>query len=303
LETITMTIGNRPLVGLLYSSAAPVVIEAAGSLVESLDIIPERLFYDLGATSEQRFHRVDGALHELRRHAAGRHTTGHGIGLSLPSDMPIDEPLLDVVADLSESLEFSWYSEHLSSFATMRGAVPNAQAGLGLPVPYDEDVLTMLAGKVEMVQQRLGMRVLLENPAVFTPVPGCEYREPAFLNELASRTGCGVLLDLHNLYTNERNNDVDGAEYLNEMELENVVEVHVAGGTELFGFYTDSHAALTPRPVWDLANEFLPQMPHLQSVVFEFHESSVERLGVAGIVGDIERIHELVDRSASAVAA
>ncbi len=86
------------------------VIEAAGSLVESLDVIPERLFYDLGPSSEHRFHRVEGALHELRRHAAGRHTTGHGIGLSVPSDMPLDEPLLDVVADVSESLEFSWYS-------------------------------------------------------------------------------------------------------------------------------------------------------------------------------------------------
>jgi len=298
-----MTIGDRPLVGLLYSSAAPVVIEAAGSLVESLDVIPERLFYDLGPTSEQRFHRVDGALHELRRHAAGRHTTGHGVGLSLPSDMPLDEALLDVVTDLSGTLDFSWYSEHLSSFATMRGAVPNAQAGLGLPVPYDDEVLTMLAGKVARVQERLGMRVLLENPAVFTPVPNCEYSEPAFLNELSRRSGCGVLLDLHNLYTNERNNDVDGAAYLDELDLANVVEVHLAGGTELFGFYTDSHAALTPRPVWELAREFLPRMPNLQSIVFEFHESSVDRLGVAGIVGDLERIHELVDRSPAAVAA
>src|SRR5918992_4890540 len=116
-----MTIGNRPLVGLLYSSAAPVVIDAAGALVESLDVIPERLYYDLGPQHPARFHRVDGALAELRRHAAGRHTSGHGIGLSLPSDMPLDEELLDVIAGIARRLRFAWYSEHLSSFATMRG--------------------------------------------------------------------------------------------------------------------------------------------------------------------------------------
>lgn len=291
-----MTIGGRPLVGLLYSSAAPVVIDAAGALVESLDIIPERLFYDLGPNSPRRFHRVDGALAELRRHTADRHTTGHGIGLSLPSDMPLDEQLLDVVADLAESLEFAWYSEHLSSFATMRGAVPNAQAGLGLPVPYDEDVLALLADKVARVQERLGVRVLLENPAVFTPVPDCHYSEAEFLNELCRRTGCGILLDLHNLYTNTRNNDVDSSAYLDELELANVVEVHLAGGTELFGFYTDSHAAPTPPPVWDLADAYVPQMPMLRSVVFEFHESSLDRIGVANIVGELELIHALVDR-------
>lgn len=289
-----MTIGNRPLVGLLYSSAAPVVIDAAGGLVETLDVIPERLYYDLGPGTPDRFHVVGAGLEELVGHADGRHTSGHGIGLSLPSDMPLDTDLLEVIAELSTRLGFAWYSEHLSSFATMRGAVPNAQAGLGLPVPYDEDVLDLLCAKVDRVQDRLNLRLLLENPAVFTPVPDCEFTEPAFLNELCRRTGCGVLLDLHNLYTNVRNNDVDSAAYLAELELANVVEIHLAGGSELGGFYTDSHADVTPSEVWSLAYEHLPAMTELRSVVFEFHESSVDRIGVPAIVEELERIHELV---------
>jgi len=196
--------------------------------------------------------------------------------------------------DLSARLGFAWYSEHLSSFATMRGAVPNAQAGLGLPVPYDEDVLDLLCAKVDHVQDRLDLRLLLENPAVFTPVPDCEFTEPAFLNELCRRTGCGVLLDLHNLYTNVRTNGVDSAAYLAELELAYVVEIHLAGGSELGGFYTDSHADVTPSEVWRLAYEHLPAMSALRSVIFEFHESSVDRIGVSVIVEELERIHELV---------
>jgi uncharacterized protein (UPF0276 family) len=300
-----MTTGTRPrpLVGLLYSSAAPVVIDAAGTLVESLDVVPERFFYELGPQHAARFHRVDAALRELQRHAAGRHTSGHGVGLSLPSDMPLDEALLDVVDDLAETIGFAWYSEHLSGFATMRGAVPNAEAGLGLPVPYDDDVLTMLVAKVDRVQDRLRMRLLLENPAVFTPVRGCDYREPEFLNELARRTGCGVLLDLHNLYVNERNNKVDCDGYLDLLDLGNVVEVHIAGGTEMFGVYTDSHAALTPPRVWELAADYLPAMPSLGSVIVEFDDSSVDRIGVTSIVAELERMHEIVDDVPTAAAA
>jgi uncharacterized protein (UPF0276 family) len=291
-----VTIGRRPLVGLLYSSAAPIVIDAAPHLVELLDVIPERLFYDVGPRSAQRFHEVSGAVDELRPYAAARRTAGHGVGLSLPSDMPLDEALLDLVGGLHDALGFEWYSEHLSSFATMRGAVPNAQAGLGLPVPYDIEVLDMLAAKVDRVQGRLGVRLLLENPAVFTPVPDCDLSEPEFLNALSRRCGSGVLLDLHNLYANVRNHGIDPDAYLAELDLDNVVEIHLAGGSELFGHYTDSHAALSPPEVWRLAHEYAPDMPNLRAVVFEFHESSIDRLGVAAVVSELERMHELVDR-------
>jgi uncharacterized protein len=287
--------GSRPSVGLLYSSAAPAVLEAAGERVELIDVIPERLFYDLGPGHPNRFHVLDAALEELRRYALGREVSGHGIGLSLPSDMPLDTALLDMIVDLDDRYSFEWYSEHLSSFATMRGSVPNAQAGLGLPVPYDWDVLDMLASKVDRVQDRIGVQLLMENPAVFTPIADSDLHEADFLNELTRRTGCGVLLDLHNLYTNLRNHGDDPGAYIDRLDHSTVVEVHLAGGTELFGFYTDSHAELTPRDVWELAEAHLASMPALRSIVFEFHESSIDRLGVDSIVAEIERMHVLAE--------
>ena len=289
---------RRPLAGLLYSSAAPSVLAAAGDLVELLDVIPERLWYDTGPGSASRFHAVDGAIAELEACAAGRVVTGHGIGLSLPSDMPLDTELLGTIAELHDRVEFAWYSEHLSSFATMRGAVPNAQAGLGLPVPYDREVLDLLAAKVTQVQDRLGVRLLMENPALFTPIPDPEMSETQFLDELTARTGCGVLLDLHNLYANVRNGLVDADEYLADLDLDQVVEIHLAGGSELFGTYTDSHAELTPPAVWEMADRWAPSMPSLQAIVFEFHESAVDRLGVPALVEEMGRVHDLVQRCA-----
>jgi len=72
-----------------------------------------------------------------------------------------------------------------------------------------------------------------------------------------------------------------------------VCEIHMAGGDELLGFYTDSHSRLTPDEVWSLAYEFVPAFRNLRAIIFEFHESYFERLGVEGIAKELERLHEL----------
>ena len=125
-------------------------------------------------------------------------SAGHGLGLSLPSAMPLDETMLAAVVDVAEGLGgFGWYSEHLSVFVTPQGNVPNAQAGLGLPVSYDDEVLDLLVPKLRRLSQALACRVLLENPAQFTPVSDMDYSEPEFLNRLY-RECQWHLLDLHN---------------------------------------------------------------------------------------------------------
>ena len=76
---------------------------------------------------------------------------GHGIGLSLPSAMPLDKELLDEVVDSHRDLSYRWYSEHLSMFLVPNRSVPDAQAGLGLPVALDVEMLTLVAGKVKQL--------------------------------------------------------------------------------------------------------------------------------------------------------
>lgn len=225
---------------------------------------------------------------------------GHGIGLSLPSAMRLDEEMVDEVSATSEELGFAWYSEHLSMFLAPNGSVPNAQAGLGLPVVYDRESLALLAAKVGHLGQALGLEILLENGTIFTPVPDVDLTEPQFLNALFEQTACGVLLDLHNLYANVRNNAVDATAYLDALNPDAVVEIHLAGGDELRGFYTDSHSRLTPEPVWEMADAYAPRFRRLRAVTYEFHESYFPRLGVTGLIGELERMHLLADEVAAA---
>jgi len=215
---------DRPAVGLLFNPATPHLVARAPELIEYLAVMPDRLWYDFGPRAEgRRFHRTLGAIEELRRCATGRLIAGHGIGLSLPSAMPIDEPFVDAVAAMADDLGFSWYSEHLSVFITPKGSVPNAQAGLGLPVVYDEETFAIVRDKVQRLQRALRCPILLENGAFFTPVPDMDMTEPAFLNRLHAEVGCGTLLDLHNLYVGWRNGGVPPASYIDELDPEAVL--------------------------------------------------------------------------------
>jgi uncharacterized protein (UPF0276 family) len=286
---------NRPVVGLLYNPAVPAVIDYAGELVEYIEVIPDRLWYDFGITEAHhgRFHKVHGAIDTLKRCAEGRTVAAHAIGLSLPSAMPLDTALLEQMIATRQAIGFAWFSEHLSMFLTPHGSVPNAQAGLGIPVLYNEETFAILRDKLQQLQQALDCQLLLENGSIFTPIPEMELTEPEFLRRLYRELNCATLLDLHNLHVSARNGSGEPQDYLEALDPDSVFEIHLAGGDELAGFYTDSHSRFTPPEVWSLAFEYVPRFPNLRAIMFEFHESYYARLGNGGIACELEKLREL----------
>jgi uncharacterized protein len=286
---------GRPAVGLLYNPATPDLIKHAGDLVEYLAAMPDRLWFDFGPHANgRRFHRTLEAMSELKQMAQGRLLSGHGIGMSLPSAIPLDEEFVEAVATMSADLGgFQWYSEHLSVFLTPKGSVPNAQAGLGLPVVYDEETFALVTSKLCRVKQALGCPLLLENGSFFTPVPDLDMSEPQFLNRLHAEGHCETLLDIHNLYVCWKNGGPTMSEYIEELDSDAVVEIHLGGGDDFAGFYMDSHSSLTPDDVWSCAFDYASRFKCLRAITFEFQETYYERLGARALVGELERMHEL----------
>jgi uncharacterized protein (UPF0276 family) len=286
---------SRPAVGLLYNPATPYLVGRAPHLVEYLAVMPDRLWFDFGPQARgRRFHRTLGAMETVREHAQGRILAAHGLGMSLPSAIPLDEEFVDAVAAMSADLGgFAWFSEHLSVFLTPKGSVPNAQAGLGLPLAYDDESFSILSGKLRRLHAALGCRILLETGAFFTPVTDSDMTEPEFLNRLHSEGLCGTLLDLHNLYVSWRNGGPDPDEYLAALDPDAVEEIHLAGGDDFAGFYMDSHSSRTPPDVWRLAFDHAARFPKLRAITFEFQETYFDSIGLEGLVEELERMHEL----------
>jgi len=160
--------------------------------------------------------------------------------------------------------------------------------------------LDMIADRVVRFQQITSAPFLLENSVYYVTFRDQDMSEPQFLNELTARTGCGVLLDVHNLYANARNHGFDAEEFLGELDLGAVVETHIAGGSEFAGMYTDSHAGPCPEPVWHLLEYVADKAPNLRAVTFEFHDSYYGLLGNQGVRAQLERARSIFPAPCSA---
>ena len=279
-------------VGLLYNTALPPFLTTELDAVDFVEIIPDTFWIDRGVGAGQRYVEQEAAVEVLNWMAERTPLTCHSIGLSIGSADLFDTEHVRQIAAWHERYPFAWHSDHLS-FSRMGVAEHERHAGLAIAVPYDEPVLDMIVDRVLHVQRRVPGTFLLENNVYFVDVPEQDMSEPEFLNRLCARTGCGLLLDVHNVYANALNHGFDAAAFVGALDLSNVVEVHVAGGEEMQGMYTDAHSGPVPEPVWDLLRQVVADAPHVRAVTFEFHESYYPRLGVAGVRQELEQARHI----------
>ncbi|MFC7407641.1 DUF692 domain-containing protein [Hydrogenophaga atypica] len=198
-------------------------------------------------------HLVDGGPRLAWLQAVGeRHPLSlHGVSMSLAGlDRPDRSHLLRLSA-LVQQLNPALVSEHLA-WCTWGGQVlPDL-----LPFVRDDAALARTATHIDEAQQALGRRIAIENPSHYITLPGHTWREPDFMNELVRRTGCGLLLDVNNVYVSAHNLGFDAARMLRAYDADAVMEIHLAGhhtdpqlGAQLL---IDGHDTPVSEAVWQL---------------------------------------------------
>ena len=146
------------------------------------------------------------------------------------------------------------------------------------------------------------MPFLVETPANYLrPVPG-ELDDGRFVAEVATRADCGILLDLHNVWTNERNGRQSVRDFVNCLPRERVLEVHLAGGSIEAGYYLDAHDGPVADDLLAIAADVLPTLPNVRAVIFEATPDAVARLGADGVRQVLGHLHRLVEPGRSATA-
>jgi len=175
----------------------------------------------------------------------------HGVGLSLGSTDPLDRTHLAELARLVERTEPGLVSEHLS-WSSVEGRYFNDL----LPLPCTREALAHMVRRVDEVQEYLGRQILIENVSSYLQFEGAEFEEADFLAELARASGCGILLDVNNVYVSACNHGFDALAYLERLPVAPVQEIHLAGhsvnrwpGGEI---RIDTHSAPVCEAVWSL---------------------------------------------------
>ena len=176
----------------------------------------------------------------------------HAVGMSLGSSERVSRDHLHNIKQLISIYQPFQVSDHASW--SMSG---NAHLNDLLPLPYTEETLGVLCRNVGEVQEFLGRRILVENPSTYLAFRESVMSEWEFMNETARRTGCGILLDVNNIYVQSRNHGFDAFEYLSGIEKKFVGEIHLAGHSERESangdkVLIDTHDSLVRQEVWDL---------------------------------------------------
>ena len=176
----------------------------------------------------------------------------HGVGLSIGSDGPLDKDHLGRLKALNERYRPGLFSEHLA-WSTHEGAYFNDL----LPVPYTEETAARVSDHVNQVQDALGRRMLLENPSTYLTFADSTMSEIRFLEIVAEKTGCGLLLDVNNVFVSATNQGYSPEGYIDAFPLDLVGEIHLGGHAEDKDdqgdrLLIDAHDRPIIDPVWAL---------------------------------------------------
>ncbi|MCM4081384.1 DUF692 domain-containing protein [Paractinoplanes hotanensis] len=171
----------------------------------------------------------------------------HGVRLSLGGAEPVDPARVDHFAAVAVRLNAPLVSEHIA-FVRAGGV----EAGHLLPLPRTREAVDAVVANVRRVQAALPVPIALEPIAALFDWPDDELTEAQFLTEILDRSGALLLLDVANVYANARNRGTDPEALLDELPLDRIAYVHVAGGAEHQGLYHDTHTDAVPQPVLDL---------------------------------------------------
>jgi uncharacterized protein len=204
--------------------------------IDWFEIISENFFEPGG--------RPWAVLDKVRREVP---VVAHGVSLGIGSVDPISPSYLSQLISLVKRIEPVYVSDHLCW-----GGYQGKYAHDLLPLPYTEEALQHVTERVEQVQSQLGRSILLENVSSYVVFAESSLTEWEFLNEIARRTGCGILLDINNIFVSAKNHGFSATEYIEAIIPEKVMQFHLAGHTDHGSYLLDSHIGPVPSGVWEL---------------------------------------------------
>jgi uncharacterized protein (UPF0276 family) len=271
----------------IYSSGLEPLLTANTGLIDVIEVEPQTTWIENPAR-----HGVIEARSDVDEHIAGLpgRKLVHSIGTPVGGSADALEIQLPLLRQAIHRLDAPFASEHLAFNLT-----PDFFTGFFLPPRQTAAGIKTYKQSIERLRNALGLPLAIETGVnYFKPrsdeIPDCE-----FLTELVQSAGCGILLDLHNIYCNQLNGRESMEKFLSHIPLEDVWEIHLAGGFELNGFWLDAHSGAIPEPLFEICRDIVPHLPNLKAIVFEIFSSFLPSFGIAGVQTQLENLHSLWD--------
>jgi uncharacterized protein (UPF0276 family) len=186
----------------------------------------------------------------------------HGVSLSIGSTDTLDKNYLQKLKRLIQIIDPFVVSDHLCWTGTEGENLHDL-----LPLPFTEEALAHITARVTEVQEFFGRRILLENVSSYVTYKHSAMTEWEFISEIAKRSGCGILLDLNNIYVNAVNHQFNPEDYISGIPKDSVGQFHLGGHTDMGSFLFDTHSKSVCEAVWQLYRKALAKFGPVSTLV------------------------------------
>ena len=208
----------------------------------------------------------------------------HGVSLSIGSTAPLDRDYLTALKYLATRIGPRWISDHLCWTG-----VDGVNLHDLMPLPYTQEALRHVAGRIAQVQDFLGERILIENVSSYVSYSSSEMTEWEFLARLTEEADCDLLLDINNIYVSSVNHDFDPQAFLAGVPVARVRQFHLAGHHDYGTYIVDTHDAPVAPQVWQLYRAAVARFPDVATMI----ERDAHIPPLAELVAELDRAREL----------
>jgi uncharacterized protein (UPF0276 family) len=279
-------------VGLTHFPGLSPVLEECAGLIDLLEIEPQTFWFEGGDVGDA-FWVNESVLEALT--ALPFPKLIHGVGFPVGGTEPPDAAQLGALRRCIAALEAPMFSEHLSFNRVRRPDGSLFYTGFLLPPLQTPESVASAVSSIRSLTQHFVLPFAVETGVNYLrPLPG-EMPDVAFVAAVVEQADCGILLDLHNLYANQRNGRQPLDEFLAQIPLDRVWELHLAGGHEHEGYWLDAHSGGMPQEVFEAALRLARRLPNLQAIVFEVFPPHMAALGPAGFRRELENMRRIWD--------
>lgn len=274
-------------VGITYSSELEPILKKG--LIDIIEIEPQTLWLHQSGTysipSDVTEHLKDFPLHKLI----------HSVGLPVGGTFRGTKNQIDLLVDNIIQFKSAWASEHLGFNATSE-----FHTGFFLPPLQTWESIEHVVKSINTLKDQLPVPFAIETGVNYLKPREGEMDDGDFINQVIENSGCGLLLDLHNLFANQLNGRQKIEKFLSQIDLSSVWEIHIAGGLEMDGFWLDAHSGKMPQQLIDISLEVVQHLPNLKAIIYELLPSYIPIVGLDNIEKElmiVRRIWENRKRS------
>ncbi len=279
--------------GMIYTPGLRPFLKRRADLIDVLEIEPQTLWLADDAI-EGPFREYGAVVDALA--ALPMSKLVHSVGMPLGGTRRPNPDQVALVRATAERLQCPWVSEHLSVAGT-----PHRSAGFLLPPLQTEDGVETAAANIRAFAEGIGRPVAIETGVSYIARKPFEMSDGAFVAAVVEAADCGILLDLHNIYCNERNGRTTMDDFVDALPLDRVWEVHLAGGLEADGVWLDAHCGPMPADLSARARAVIRALPNLGAINFEIYETFMQRLDAATLDAILDEIRDIWREAGGAV--